>query len=77
MRRYPLKFRFRKLSKLSPKQMLGWLMLLNIFPIFTLLMGINQGQPLLESYLIGFAVDAVLSLIMLFVVLTLNLIYHD
>lgn len=60
--------------RVTPRRLLGMILLLNIFPIFTLLIGVAQGWPLLDSYLIGFAVDAVLSVILGFLFLTLNLL---
>lgn len=60
--------------RVTPRRFLGMILLLNIFPIFTLLIGVSQGWPLLDSYLIGFAVDAVLSVILGFLFLTLNLL---
>lgn len=66
--------RLVKRFNVTPRRLLGMIIMLNIFPIIGVLLAMSEGTPLFDAYLLGFAFDALLSILFGVVMMTLNLL---
>lgn len=69
--------RLVKRLNITPKKLGGIILLLSIFPIICTLLALHKGQPMLDGFIGGFAVDAILSVATATIFMILNLIFDD